>query len=76
MPRVPLAPLDDDDRAGLADLAAPGVDTQIWQVLAHRPPILRAMIAQARALVTEGILAPYLKALLAVRVAQINHCRY
>lgn len=79
MPRIPLIPLDafePDDRAGLDDLIAPGADATIFQAMAHRPAIMRTAMAHLRALLAPSALPADLKALIAVRVALINHCQY
>lgn len=82
MPRVPLIAMDalePDDRARLAALteaAAPGAGTVVFQAMAHRPAIMRTALAHLEAIMREGILASDLKALVAVRVAQVNHCGY
>jgi alkylhydroperoxidase family enzyme len=82
MPRVPLIAtdsLDPDDRARLAALTtadAPGAGSAVFQAMAHRPAIMRTALAHLEALMREGVVAPALKALVAVRVAQVNHCVY
>ncbi len=82
MPRVPLIPLDQldsDDRAALEALAeshTPGADIALFQALAHRPPLFRAALSLWQALSAPGALTLDLKALVAVRTAQINHCVY
>lgn len=82
MSRIPLIDpqdLDPADRAALAainQMAVPGVGADLLQALAHRPAIMRATIDMAQATFGPGALPPDLKALLAVRVAQVNHCGY
>lgn len=82
MPRVPLIAFDDldpEDRAALSDLAAapaPGADVALFQALAQRPALMRTALAHLRALMTDGAVPADLKALVAVRVAQVNHCVY
>ena len=82
MPRIPLIAMDSlepDDRAQLVamtDADAPGAGTALFQAMAHRPAILRTALAHLEALMREGVVAPDLKALVAVRVAQVNHCGY
>jgi alkylhydroperoxidase family enzyme len=82
MPRVPLVDddaLEPDDRAALAALEAsptPGAGTDLFRALAQRPALLRTALAHLRALMDDGAVPPDLKALVAVRVAQVNHCVY
>ena len=82
MPRVPLIAFEDlepDDRAALAALEAapaPGADAALFQALAQRPPLLRTALAHLRALMADGTVPADLKSLVAVRVAQVNHCVY
>ena len=82
MPRIPLFAIDSlepDDREALAKLSdadAPGAGAALFQAMAHRPAILRTALAHLEAIMREGVVAPDLKALVAVRVAQVNHCGY
>ena len=82
MPRIPLITtdaLEPDDReklAALTDADAPGAGAALFQAMAHRPAILRTALAHLEALMREGVVPPDLKALVAVRVAQVNHCGY
>lgn len=48
----------------------------MFRTVAHRPEILRTMIAHFRAVMETGTLGAKLKELLFVRVSQINHCDY
>ncbi len=82
MPRVPLIgfdALEPDDRAALEALAqanTPGAGVDLFQALAHRLPVMRTALAHLRALMSEGVVPAEIKALVAVRVAQVNHCVY
>jgi len=44
--------------------------------VAHRPEILRTMIAHFRAVMESGTLTPKLKELVIVRTSQVNGCAY
>jgi alkylhydroperoxidase family enzyme len=48
----------------------------MFKTVAHRPEILRTMIAHFRAIMETGTVPAQLKELLFVRVSQINHCDY
>ena len=48
----------------------------MFRTVAHRPEVLRTMIAHFRAVMETGTLPGKLKELLFVRVSQINHCDY
>jgi alkylhydroperoxidase family enzyme len=48
----------------------------MFKTVAHRPEILRTMIAHFRAIMETGTVSAKLKELLFVRVSQINHCDY
>ena len=48
----------------------------LFRVLAHRPPLLRTFTAHFDAVMGEGRLSIRLKELVAVRVSQLNGCRY
>lgn len=82
MSRIPLIDpqdMDPTDRAALdaiTQMAVPGVGAELLQALAHRPAIMRATIDMAGAAFGPGVLPTDLKLLLAVRVAQVNHCGY
>lgn len=79
MPRVPLTPPDDlapEDRAALDAAVVPGADRALFLALGHRPALLRTLLAHVEAVMAPGAAPADLKALLAVRVAQVNHCVY
>ena len=48
----------------------------MFRTVAHRPDILRSMIAHFRAVMETGTVSAKLKELLFVRVSQLNHCDY
>ncbi len=48
----------------------------MFRGMAHRPEILRTMLAHFRAVMQPGAVSVKLKELLAVRVSQINLCDY
>lgn len=55
---------------------AMGTVLNTTKVYAHCPPILRAIKAMAMALEESDLLGPQLRALLCLRVAQINGCPF
>ncbi|HVP65060.1 MAG TPA: carboxymuconolactone decarboxylase family protein [candidate division Zixibacteria bacterium] len=48
----------------------------MFRTVAHRPEILRTLIAHFRAVMETGTLDQKLKELVIVRTSQINHCAY
>ena len=48
----------------------------MFRTVAHRPAILRTMLAHFQAVMAEGAVSAKLKELVAVRVSQINLCDY
>lgn len=48
----------------------------LFRVLAHRPPLLRTFTAHFDAVMGPGTVDVRLKELIAVRVSEINACRY
>ena len=48
----------------------------MFRTVAHRPEILRTMIAHFRAIMETGTLSKKLKELVIVRTSQINGCEY
>ncbi len=48
----------------------------MFRTVAHRPEILRTMIAHFRAVMETGTVSKKLKELVIVRTSQINHCEY
>ncbi len=48
----------------------------MFRTVAHRPEILRTMIAHFRAVMNTGTVPARLKELVIVRTSQINRCQY
>lgn len=48
----------------------------MFRTAAHRPELMRTMVAHFRTVMESGTVAPRLKELIAVRVSQINDCEY
>jgi alkylhydroperoxidase family enzyme len=48
----------------------------MFRTVAHRPEILRTMIAHFRAVMSTGTVSAKLKELVIVRTSQINRCEY
>jgi alkylhydroperoxidase family enzyme len=48
----------------------------MFRTVAHRPEILRTLIAHLRAVMETGTLSPKLKELVIVRTSQLNRCAY
>ena len=48
----------------------------LFRVAAHRPPIVETLFAHMQAVMGPGEVSVLLKELIAVRVSQINACRY
>ena len=48
----------------------------MFRTVAHRPEILRTMIAHFRAVMETGTIGAKLKELVIVRTSQINRCEY
>ena len=48
----------------------------MFRTVAHRPEILRTMIAHFRAVMNTGTVPARLKELVIVRTSQINRCEY
>ena len=48
----------------------------MFRTVAHRPEILRTMIAHFRAVMNTGTIPAKLKELVIVRTSQINKCEY
>ena len=48
----------------------------MFRTVAHRPEILRTMIAHFRAIMETGTISKELKELVIVRTSQINQCDY
>jgi alkylhydroperoxidase family enzyme len=48
----------------------------MFRTMAHRPEIMRTMIAHFRAVMESGTVSQKLKELVIVRTSQINRCEY
>jgi alkylhydroperoxidase family enzyme len=48
----------------------------MFRTVAHRPEIMRTMVAHFRAVMNTGTVPKKLKELLIVRTSQINRCEY
>jgi alkylhydroperoxidase family enzyme len=48
----------------------------MFRTVAHRPEILRTMIAHFRAVMNTGTVSAKLKELVIVRTSQVNKCEY
>lgn len=48
----------------------------MFRTVAHRPELLRTMIAHFRAVMETGTVPAKLKELVITRTSQINHCEY
>jgi alkylhydroperoxidase family enzyme len=48
----------------------------MFRTVAHRPEIMKTMIAHFRAVMETGTVPAKLKELVIVRTSQINHCEY
>ena len=57
-------------------LQARGNVPNMFRTVAHRPEILKTLIAHFRTVMETGTVEAKLKELLAVRVSQINRCEY
>jgi alkylhydroperoxidase family enzyme len=57
-------------------LAERGNVPNMFRTVAHRPEILRTMIAHFRAVMNTGTVPQKLKELVIVRTSQINNCEY
>jgi alkylhydroperoxidase family enzyme len=71
--------LDPADRAALEAVVSqpiPGAGVDLFRTMARRPAIMRTALAHLAALMEPGAAPADLKALIAVRVAQVNHCVY
>ncbi len=68
----------DEQTAAIYDhyLKERGNIPNMFRTAAHRPEILRTMIAHFRAVMETGTVPVKLKELLIVRASQINRCEY
>ena len=68
----------DSDSAQIYDtyLKERGNVPNMFRTVAHRPEILRTMIAHFRAVMNTGTVPQKLKELVIVRTSQLNNCEY
>ena len=57
-------------------LKARGNVPNMFRTVAHRPEILRTLVAHVRAIMETGTLPAKLKELVIVRTSQLNTCEY
>jgi alkylhydroperoxidase family enzyme len=80
MPRLPkLSPeqVDGEARQIFADyLKERGNVPNMFRTVAHRPEILKTMIAHFRTVMNAGTVEKKLKEMMAVRVSHLNACEY
>lgn len=75
--RIPTDQADDSVRPALeAIFQQRGNVPNMFRTAAHRPELLRTMLAHFRAVMAAGSVPAKLKELLAVRVSQLNNCDY
>jgi alkylhydroperoxidase family enzyme len=79
-PRIPPLNRDqvDAESAGIFDtyLKERGNVPNMFRTVAHRPEILRSLIAHFRAVMNTGTVPVKLKELVIVRTSQLNRCEY
>lgn len=80
MPRIRRLEKDEvgPETAAIYDhyLKTRGNVPNMFRTVAHRPEILKTMIAHFRAVMETGTVPAKLKELVIVRTSQINQCRY
>jgi uncharacterized peroxidase-related enzyme len=80
MPRIPTIAYEQADPAAQEIFdhykKERGNVPNMFRTVAHRPEILRTMIAHFRAVMETGTVGLKLKELVIVRTSQINHCEY
>ena len=80
MPRISRLDKEqvDSDSAQIYDtyLKERGNVPNMFRTVAHRPEILRTMIAHFRAVMNTGTVPQKLKELVIVRTSQLNNCDY
>jgi alkylhydroperoxidase family enzyme len=79
-PRIPLVPREQADQETVAVydsvLKERGKIPNMFRTVAHRPEILRTLVAHWRAVLRSGTVPLKLKELVIVRTSQINGCEY
>lgn len=75
--RLDKSQVDPESRQVFEDfLRERGNIPNMFRTVAHRPEIMRTMVAHFRAVMNTGTLSRKLKELVIVRTSQINHCEY
>ena len=75
--RLEKAEVDAESQALFDDfLRERGNIPNMFRTVAHRPEIMRTMVAHFRAVMNTGTVPKKLKELVIVRTSQLNHCQY
>lgn len=75
--RLDKSQVDPESRQVFEDfLRERGNIPNMFRTVAHRPEIMRTMVAHFRAVMNTGTVPKKLKELLIVRTSQINRCEY
>jgi alkylhydroperoxidase family enzyme len=75
--RLDKTQVDADSQAVFDDfLRERGNIPNMFRTVAHRPEIMRTMVAHFRAVMNTGTVPKKLKELVIVRTSQINNCEY
>lgn len=80
MPRIPTVPYEQADNTSQEIFdhfkKVRGNVPNMFRTVAHRPEILRTMIAHFRAIMETGTVSAKMKELVIVRTSQLNECEY
>ena len=75
--RLEKAEVDAESQAVFDDfLRERGNIPNMFRTVAHRPEIMRTMVAHFRAVMNTGTVPKKLKELVIVRTSQLNRCQY
>ena len=75
--RLEKAEVDAESQAVFEDfLRERGNIPNMFRTVAHRPEIMRTMVAHFRAVMNTGTVPKKLKELVIVRTSQLNRCQY
>ena len=75
--RLEKAEVDAESQAVFEDfLRERGNIPNMFRTVAHRPEIMRTMVAHFRAVMNTGTVPKRLKELVIVRTSQLNRCQY
>ncbi|HTC79447.1 MAG TPA: carboxymuconolactone decarboxylase family protein [Terriglobales bacterium] len=75
--RLEKAEVDAESQALFDDfLRERGNIPNMFRTVAHRPEIMRTMVAHFRAVMNSGTVPKKLKELVIVRTSQLNRCQY